>query len=102
MSAHDVLMRAAQLGVNLSVDGGQLRYEALPTSAGVPAGLVEQLRQHKMGLIAILSEPTPHGNCARCGGDTACILTTANGEDWCCEPCFSDKADCGIDGWVVV
>ena len=87
MNARDVLLRAAGCGVNLSVDEDRLKVELMNGVAGVPADLLEQLRQHKAEVVALLAEPLPHGACVDCGADTTCILTTHEGESWLCPDC---------------
>ena len=93
MNARDVLLKAAGCGVHLSVDGDRLKVEPMNGVAGVPADLLEQLRQHKAEVVALLTEPLPHGACCDCGRDTSSIVTTRFGEDWLCPSCWDQR--CG-------
>lgn len=99
MNALEVVRLAAQHGINLTVDGDKLLAKPLPTSHGMPAELVTMIRANKAEIVSILLEPLPHGDCARCGGDTENILTTATGESWMCASCWEDRH--GVR-WVAV
>ena len=91
MNARDVLLNAAGCGVHLSVDGDRLKVEPMVEVAGVPADLLDQLRQHRDEIVAILSRPLPHGACRDCGRDTSSILTTHESESWLCPDCWDRR-----------
>ena len=85
MSAEAVLCHARELGITLTLVGDKVRY----SPRAVPAGFVEELRQHKQRVIEYLKSRSNH--CHACVCDPWCAR-----DDAACHVCHGPLCvDCG-------
>ena len=87
MEALDLLERARQLGLSLHAVGDALEVEGEPTVEA--EALVEELRQNKASLLALLrSSPPPEFPCPSCGSGH----WWRGSSSWVCSSCHPPAA----------